>query len=189
MLKIFVDGLCEPVNPGGIACFGYVIYEGDSKLTENCGVVDTSYPTNNVAEYTAAIEALLWVQSQKRDDPITIFSDSQLLVYQMNGFYSVSAPRIIPLYKKLSALLKNRKVKFRWIPREKNQEADNLSRRAYDKYLVDNPRIFERFRSNFATDKQKALLERLKIPYPVNISKREASKLISERLNKLKGDH
>ena len=22
----YVDGLCEPVNPGGVACYGYAVY-------------------------------------------------------------------------------------------------------------------------------------------------------------------
>jgi hypothetical protein len=30
MLRAFFDGLCEPVNPGGVACYGFVIYRKSS---------------------------------------------------------------------------------------------------------------------------------------------------------------
>ena len=53
-----VDGLCEPVNPGGIATYGFVIYRDGKKLVEGCGVANHPSPSNNVAEYVACIKCL-----------------------------------------------------------------------------------------------------------------------------------
>ncbi len=36
MLSVFFDGLCEPVKPGGVACYGFAVYSmstiGESKV-------------------------------------------------------------------------------------------------------------------------------------------------------------
>jgi len=53
MLMGFVS---EPINPGGVACYGYVIYRDGVKLDEGYGVVDHPNPSNNVAEYAACIK-------------------------------------------------------------------------------------------------------------------------------------
>ena len=41
MLRVFFDGLCEPRNPGGVACYGFVVYSlpfgQDQKMFEGYG--------------------------------------------------------------------------------------------------------------------------------------------------------
>lgn len=131
---IYCDGLCEPYNPGGTATYGFVIYQDDKKMKEGWGVIGTGRGmTNNIAEYTAGIKAIEWMLSNGyMNDKMTLKSDSQLLIYQLAGSYAVRSPRIRPLYNQLCSLLKNFKQKsYRWIPRESNEEADALSRRAY----------------------------------------------------------
>ncbi|MGB9848892.1 MAG: ribonuclease HI [Moorellaceae bacterium] len=134
MITINCDGLCEPFNPGGTACYGWVAYQDGKKLGEGCGVV-CSGPgaTNNVAEYTAVIRALEWLLGQGLyDEDVEVRSDSQLCMFQLNGAYAVRSPRILPLYEETVSLARKfRRVKFRWVPREQNEEADALSRRAY----------------------------------------------------------
>jgi len=64
---------------------------------------------------------------------IELFSDSQLLVKQMNGEYKVINSKIQPLFLtawNLKIGYKNIKICF--IPREKNQEADKLVNQALD---------------------------------------------------------
>ncbi len=64
---------------------------------------------------------------------IELFSDSQLLVKQMNGEYKVINSKIQPLFLtawNLKIDYKNIKISF--IPREKNQEADKLVNQALD---------------------------------------------------------
>ena len=115
---------------------------------------------------------------------MAVRSDSQLLIYQLNGFYSARAERVIPLYQRaieLAGMFKH--ILFEWVPREENSEADELSRKAYREHVSKSLDAFiKKYKPYLATEKQKALLDRLKIPYPAWISKREASALISERI-------
>jgi len=131
---IFFDGACLPVNPGGIATYGFVIKLGDKTISD-CGVVCERGGTNNIAEYTALIKALEKAIKEKVES-VKIYGDSQLVVYQINGIYSVRSERIIPLYEKAIELLKHfKRWKISWIPREENKEADELSRKAFLDYV------------------------------------------------------
>jgi len=133
MVKVLCDGLCEPVNPGGTATYGWVAYTNGEKITEGCAVVCSGCDaTNNVAEYSAVIAALKWLTSSKyAKGKIEICSDSQLCINQMAGIYKVKSLRILPLFTEACRLAKQLNVSFKWIPREENKEADELSRKAY----------------------------------------------------------
>jgi len=66
---------------------------------------------------------------------VLVRGDSQLSIRQMQGWYAVKAPRIIPLYEEAFKLAKKfRKVSFQWVPRELNEEADLLSELAFKDY-------------------------------------------------------
>lgn len=143
MIVVNCDGLCEPVNPGGTACYGWVAYRGSERLGEGCGVVCSGLgATNNVAEYAAVIRALEWLlESGYRDEEIELRSDSQLCIYQLRGEYAVRSPRVMPLYRRARELAgRFRRLRFRWVPREQNTEADALSRRAYARAAPPDPR-------------------------------------------------
>ncbi|MCL6478566.1 MAG: reverse transcriptase-like protein [Peptococcaceae bacterium] len=134
MIRINCDGLCEPVNPGGTACYGWVAYLSKEKMAEDCGVICSGpEATNNLAEYTAIIKALEWLwENGLTGEKIELRSDSKLCIYQLLGKYAVRSSRIEPLYSRAKALaVKFRKLRFRWVPRENNKEADALTRRAY----------------------------------------------------------
>ena len=86
--------------------------------------------TNNVAEYTSIVKALEAAKhlGAKR---ISVFSDSELLVRQINGQYKVRSEQIRPLFQQAIELLgefEDSKVQF--VPREKNVEADKLVNQA-----------------------------------------------------------
>lgn len=133
-----IDGACEPVNPGGIASYGFVIKEKKETLHEGKGVIgEGEGMTNNVAEYTAAIEAIKWIKKNLSPQKTKLIGDSQLLIRQLKGEYGVKSNRIKPLYKKLKRLLEelNSEVLFEWVPREENKEADKLSKIAIEEYL------------------------------------------------------
>lgn len=198
VVQIFVDGACEPVNPGGIATYGFVIHRQNKKLNEGAGVVGHRNTSNNVAEYFAAIEAFRWlIANRLLDERVVVQSDSELMTNQLKGLYAVRAPRIRPLHEELRRLTvelkriaseqrKLLKIKFEWIPREKNEEADALSRRAYENFCAENPSVLQRYTGHLATSRQRELMQRLKIPIPAGLSKRAASRLIDDRLNELK---
>jgi len=188
-IEVYFDGACEPVNPGGIATFGFVIYKDGEMLKSEKGLACepfSSYASNNVAEYTAMLKALEFMVEDGLCDEhahITVKGDSQLTIRQMNGMYAVRALRIIPLFKRAKKLTKKIKnIQFVWVPREQNTIADDLSHQAYTEYVDTHPEIRDKIVSYGATDKQKALMDRLKIKYDKYISKREASRLIRRRL-------
>jgi len=187
VIVVYVDGLCEPVNPGGVACYGYVVYRDGERVAEGCGVADHPSPSNNVAEYWACIKALerLAEMGLGRGEEVVVRSDSQLLVRQLSGRYAVRAPRIRPLFERASSLAKSLgRVRFEWVPREENEEADRLSRVAYERHASENLEEFlKRYGRYLATERQRALLERLGLPCPPWTPKREASRLIEGALS------
>jgi ribonuclease HI len=136
-LKVIVnvDGLCEPVNPGGTATYGFVIRnESDDIIAKKYGVVGKGpRMSNNVAEYAALCEALRFLEnSQMTQSLIEVRSDSRLLVNQMSGEWKFHKGLYEQKYLEAKELVKNfGKISFKWVPREKNEEADALSREAY----------------------------------------------------------
>jgi ribonuclease HI len=187
-IEVFVDGACEPVNPGGIATYGFVIYRDGERVESGSGVAEREDTSNNVAEYTAVVQALMrLLERGTKGEQIVIRSDSELLVNQLSGLYEVRAPRVVFLYaeaKSLMAELESRgnELQFLWIPRELNEEADALTRQAYEEFCTENSSTLAQYSEHLATKKQREFMARLGIPVPPGCSKRTASRLIEERL-------
>jgi ribonuclease HI len=150
-IEVYFDGLCQPVNPGGIACYAFVIRRDGRTIHSDYGIAAEPFSkdaTNNVAEYTALAKALEWLIANGLNNSgrVEVKSDSQLVVKQLRGEYKIKSQRIIPLYRQV-LLLKSRfpdGVEIRWLPREENKEADSLTKRAYNKALQDNPEYLDR---------------------------------------------
>ena len=127
------DGLCEPTNPNGYACWGWVAMMGKDKAGEACGCVGHGDGmTNNVAEYSGLLAALRWA-TEHRHPSLEVVSDSELMVKQMNGQYKVRAPQLVDLYQQARAL--SRKLEWfriRHVRRAHNSKADTLANRAMD---------------------------------------------------------
>ncbi len=73
--------------------------------------------TNNEAEYFGIIEAL----KQNKDKNICIYSDSKLVINQVNKKWKVKEPHLKPLVDQVRKLCEERNITFTWIPREKNK--------------------------------------------------------------------
>lgn len=137
---LFFDGLCEPRNPGGVATYGFAIYDGKRKVIDGHGTVGAGMlgddVSNNVAEYTAMIRGMEALLSMGKRGRVTVKGDSQLTIRQMQGKYAVHANRLVPLHRKASLIARQfGSIDFIWIPREENEEADMLSRAAFDAFL------------------------------------------------------
>jgi len=140
---VWADGLCEPRNPGGISTYGYLIRFPDRTEQEGCGVVARFGPdsTNNLAEYSAVLRALEALLAAGYTGPVEVRSDSQLLIRQLQGVYAVHSSRLQPLHHRVRALARRfARVTWIWVPREQNQRADALSRRAYQEVLAEAAR-------------------------------------------------
>ena len=149
MIQVNIDGLCQPINPGGIACYAFIIKKNGTTIHSGYGVAGEPFSkdsTNNVAEYTALAKALEWlVANNLVSEKVEIKSDSKLVVNQLAGIYKVKGKRIIPLYKQV-LLLKTKfsDIEIRWIPRGENKEADRLTNIAYNKALQENPEYLDK---------------------------------------------
>jgi ribonuclease HI len=129
-LDVFTDGASR--NNPGLAAIGVVIKDEDGR------VVDTlsrylGVATNNVAEYTALIEALALLARYPADE-IRLYLDSQLVVRQVLGEYKIKQPHLLPLAQEArKRMARFQKIFLSYVPREKNTEADALANKAIDK--------------------------------------------------------
>ncbi|MCL4364020.1 ribonuclease HI family protein [Patescibacteria group bacterium] len=131
VLKIYTDGGSKG-NPGP-ASIGIVFYLGNQTIfrhKESIGIA-----TNNDAEYTALIRALENIKSQiknlKTPSPISkleFYSDSRLMVNQVNGLFKVKNGKIKEYVLRIRTLEQevNLPISYQNIPREQNVEADRL---------------------------------------------------------------
>lgn len=120
---IHVDGIAERPNPGRAAC---AAVGGGRVLRRRLGSV-----TNNVAEYRAVQLGLRL--AREMDVPrVIIHSDSQLVVYQVNGRWAVNNPTLA----RICAAVRERMAEPRplvelvWVPRGENEAADAAAEEA-----------------------------------------------------------
>jgi len=76
-------------------------------------------PTNNEMEYLALLYALDYVNNRHKKDNITIYSDSKLMVNQINGDWQVTTDHLQPLYDKCIKRMTD-KIKIKWVRRDSN---------------------------------------------------------------------
>ena len=94
--------------------------------------------TNNEAEYQAVILALkkfkqVFGKKLAKNTEIEIRADSELLIRQLTGLYKILEPQIQSLFMAIWNLkLDFKKIKFKLVSRQKNQEADQLVNEALD---------------------------------------------------------
>ncbi len=126
-------GQCVPRNPGGIACYAYIIRNKEGLLLhESCGLaaeLNSPSSTNSVANYTALIKALEWlIKRQYTKDIIKVYGNSKLIISQINvgepfirsNKDSISK-NVLPLYTRVMKM----KSKFYYISFELISDYDN----------------------------------------------------------------
>ncbi|MBU4332750.1 ribonuclease HI family protein [Patescibacteria group bacterium] len=147
-LKIYTDGGARG-NPGP-AAYGVVIYdEGGKKIGEYSKYIGET--TNNQAEYQAVDFAMQKAKELKdsaiqhnssRSDSrsatgpseIEIYSDSELIVNQLNQKYKVKNQELGKWFLKIWNLRQGiGRVSFIHVPRSKNKEADRLVNEELDR--------------------------------------------------------
>ncbi len=126
--SLFIDGAAEfdedlkPNNAG----IGGLIKKGDElvySFSENIGI-----RTNNEAEYSALIQGIQACLDHKIYH-VDIFSDSELIVNQVNGKYKLKDSKMIKLHAEVTKLCSELESwTISHVPREQNVEADHLSK-------------------------------------------------------------
>jgi len=129
-VQIFTDGAARG-NPGP-AGIGVVIRNDAKILTEVSDFLGNA--TNNQAEYMALIRGLEEAIDMG-EKSVEAFSDSELLVKQINGEYKVKNGGLIPLFNDAKSLIsKLNQFKIYHTPREENELADKLANRGIDEH-------------------------------------------------------
>jgi ribonuclease HI len=132
--KLQFDGCCEP-NPGSIG-IGVVVWNDDNEkiieLSEQSGI-----GTNNQAEYIAVKRGLEEL-SKIYSGSVLVQGDSQLIIKQLQNEWKVRKKELKILYTQVKSLeSKFQKVKYEWIKRKENKEADIQSAKALGLNLND----------------------------------------------------
>lgn len=127
--KIYTDGGSRG-NPGNSAS-AYVICKMDGTVVEKSGSY-IGMATNNQAEYFGFLRGL----ERARElgiNKIHLFSDSQLVVNQMNGVYKIKNQELLPIYQDTKAVADGfERITFNYVPRELNKTADAEVNRILD---------------------------------------------------------
>ncbi len=137
-INIFTDGGSRG-NPGPAALGVYIENQSGMTLEEIGRAIGIN--TNNIAEYSAIVEGLSWVNSHKKDMPelkkVCFYMDSQLAASQLNGLYRIKNAGLRELLfkaKQLEAEI-GLPVTYTHVPREQNKKADRMVNLALDNKL------------------------------------------------------
>jgi ribonuclease HI len=137
-IQIFTDGAARG-NPGP-AGIGIVIRNDEKILVEVSDFIGKT--TNNVAEYMAFIRGLEEALDMGERN-IEVFSDSELLVKQINDEYKVKNSGLVPLFHHAKSLThKFKHCRVYHTAREENKLADKLANRGIDEHSTKGSPLF-----------------------------------------------
>jgi ribonuclease HI len=133
------DGSCGPKNPGGTAAYGYTLAAAAAEVDRGHGVIGSGPEmSNNVGEYAGLVYGLQAFAdcaplSKRQQIWLQVRGDSQLVINQMSGKWKARAGLYYPWYESAAHICKKlrklgTKITFDWVPRELNQECDDLSK-------------------------------------------------------------
>lgn len=130
--EIYTDGASRG-NPGDSG-IGFLIKKNGKDFIKKSfyiGIV-----TNNFSEYFALITAVCFLSEfLSGKEIINVYSDSLLLIKQLNNEYSVKNILLKKSKIFLDFFFKNKNVFFFHIPREKNKIADLLANKGIDEKI------------------------------------------------------
>jgi ribonuclease HI len=132
-LIVACDGAARG-NPGP-AGIGVQVTTDDgtvvAEIAEGIGVA-----TNNVAEYTAALQGLERARELGADE-VLLRSDSRLLVEQLAGRFKVKNPTLQRLHRDVRSVAAGfARVAYEHVRREFNRDADRLANDGVDAWLA-----------------------------------------------------
>lgn len=131
---VYTDGGSKG-NPGQ-AAIGIILVKDDQIIKEYGEYIGIS--TNNQAEYKAIIKALELCKALK-EKKIICYSDSILLINQLNGLYKIKNKDLFKLILKIKKLEINfQEVRYNFVPRENPyiKKAHLLLHKYLDEHLI-----------------------------------------------------
>ncbi|MFI8512209.1 bifunctional RNase H/acid phosphatase [Streptomyces sp. NPDC085460] len=118
-------------NPGP-AGYGAVVLDPATGETLAEAAAYIGVATNNVAEYKGLIAGLRAALDLAPDATVRVRMDSKLVVEQMSGRWKIKHPDMKPLAAEAARAFPSDRVRYEWIPRERNKHADRLANEAMD---------------------------------------------------------
>ncbi len=129
-LVAHVDGGARG-NPGP-AGYGVIVEDEVGRPVAQLGAF-LGTQTNNYAEYAGLLAAVSYAL-RHGFKALKVYSDSELMVKQINGEYKVNHPALKELYGKAIKMIDELEAfEINHVPREKNREADRLANLAMDR--------------------------------------------------------
>ncbi|MEV7564002.1 bifunctional RNase H/acid phosphatase [Streptomyces tanashiensis] len=118
-------------NPGP-AGYGAVVLDPATGETLAEAAEYIGVATNNVAEYKGLVAGLKAARELFPDAAVHVRMDSKLVVEQMSGRWKIKHPDMKPLAAEAGRVFPAGRVRYEWIPRERNKHADRLANEAMD---------------------------------------------------------
>lgn len=129
------DGATNETNPSTLLGIGaYIEEDGVGVFEGSFGFpISNGMGSNNYSEYLALITILQFFSGKDLTDcTINIHGDSKMVINQMNGTWKIKDGlykyRALEAQAILGELKESANVNLKWIPREKNTRADQLSK-------------------------------------------------------------
>lgn len=129
MFKLFFDGAASP-NPGIMGVGASLVDPNGVEIdciAKNCGT-----GTNNQAEYFSLVEGIKLLKRHNVSNAL-IAGDSRLVINQMTGVWNCHDEKLKAIKSKATHLLADCDVEYRWIRRDQNERADELSKLGLEK--------------------------------------------------------
>ncbi len=131
-LTLHVDGAARG-NPGPAGVAAILTDEAGREILAVKDYIGEA--TNNTAEYRALLLGL--AQAAGRARKLDVFSDSELLVRQVNGEYKVKNAALKELMSGVARLMARfESVRVEHVPRDRNERADEEANAAIDEFLA-----------------------------------------------------
>ena len=128
----FADGASRSTK--NLSSAAWVIYDPAGELVNLQGVC-LGPSTNNIVEYGVVLELLIEAMDLGIRE-LLVYLDSQLIVLQLNGHYSVRNPSILRLYLRIRLLERNFDyITYQHIPRHMNTLTDVVANLVLDRHL------------------------------------------------------
>lgn len=132
-LRLHIDGGVRGVTKettggpyAGRAAIGFVISDMDGVIVRDGGML-IGQATVNECEYSALITGLYNCVLLEATE-VMVYSDSKLVVHQMDGSYKLKATHLLPYRDEAREIAGQfSKVTYNWVPRAQNKQADHIT--------------------------------------------------------------
>jgi ribonuclease HI len=115
-MKIYFDGGCSP-NPGQMS--SCIVICRDGEKAQALTMKDLGHGTNNVAEWSAFVWAVLWAKDNGIQKCV-ILGDSNLVIQQASGAWKINNELLADLFKQFKEISQGLDLELRHVRRDSN---------------------------------------------------------------------